>query len=92
MTIGVPVVAANRGALPEVLGDAGPLVDPDVPEELASAIERLLDDPAFAGACASKGALRSRQFRWDVTARCAYEAYRQAVARRAHKGAREDRN
>ena len=28
MTLGVPVVAANRGSLPEVLGDAGPLVDP----------------------------------------------------------------
>jgi glycosyltransferase involved in cell wall biosynthesis len=92
MTLGVPVVAANRGALPEVLGDAGPLVDPDAPEELASAIERLLDDPAFAGACASKGALRSRQFRWDVTAHRVYEAYQHAVVHRAHKEAGEDRN
>ena len=32
MTLGVPVVAANRGALPEVLGDAGLLVDPDDPD------------------------------------------------------------
>ena len=32
MTLGVPVVASNRGALPEVLGDAGPLVDPDNPD------------------------------------------------------------
>ena len=31
MTFGVPVVASNRGSLPEVLGDAGPLVDPDDP-------------------------------------------------------------
>ena len=31
MTTGVPVVAANRGALPEVVGDAGPLIDPERP-------------------------------------------------------------
>ena len=40
MTVGVPVVAANRGALPEVLGDAGLLVDPDDPDAIAGAIAR----------------------------------------------------
>ena len=85
MTLGVPVVAANRGALPEVLGDAGPLVDPEAPEELASAIERLLDDEAFAAASAAKGALRARQFRWDLTARRLYEAYQLALERRADR-------
>jgi glycosyltransferase involved in cell wall biosynthesis len=83
MTLGVPVVAANRGALPEVLGDAGPLVDPDAPEQLAAAIERLLDDEAFAASCASKGVLRAKQFRWDLTARQAYDAYRLAIERHA---------
>src|SRR5439155_13240545 len=83
MTLGVPVVAANRGALPEVLGDAGPLVDPEAPEELASAIERLLDDEAFAASCAAKGVLRAKQFRWDLTARQAYDAYRLAVEHHA---------
>jgi len=85
MTLGVPVVAANRGALPEVVGDAGPLVDPEAPEEMTSAIERILDDSAFAAACSSKGALRARQFRWDHTARRVYEAYRRALERRARR-------
>ena len=44
MTVGVPVVASNRGALPEVVGDAGLLVEPDQPEALADAMARLLDD------------------------------------------------
>jgi glycosyltransferase involved in cell wall biosynthesis len=36
MTVGVPVVASNRGALPEVLGDAGELVDPDRPDQMGA--------------------------------------------------------
>ena len=75
MTLGVPVVAADRGALPEVLGDAGPLVDPDNPDQLAAAIERLIDDDAFAAACASKGVMRARQFSWDAMARDVYSTY-----------------
>lgn len=79
MTIGVPVVAANRGALPEVVGVAGPLVNPDDPEELAAAIERVLTDEAFASACVSKGLARAREFRWETTARRTYDLYREAI-------------
>ena len=82
MTIGVPVVASNRGALPEVLGDAGPLVDPDADGALASAIERLIDDDAFAAACVTNGLERSRQFSWERMARDVYAAYRCAIERR----------
>jgi len=82
MTAGVPVVAANRGALPEVLGDAGPLVEPDEPEQIAAAIERLIDDEAYAAASAAKGAARAAQFSWARTARTVYEAYQQAIDHR----------
>ncbi|MBI3491656.1 MAG: glycosyltransferase family 4 protein, partial [Acidobacteria bacterium] len=53
MALGVPVVAANRGALPEVLGDAGPLVDPERPADMARAIARILSDHAYAAECAA---------------------------------------
>jgi glycosyltransferase involved in cell wall biosynthesis len=82
MTIGVPVIAANRGALPEVVGAAGPLINPDDPEELAAAIEHLLTDEAFAAACAAKGLARAREFRWDTTARRVYDVYREAIEHR----------
>ena len=85
MTIGVPVVAANRGALPEVLGDAGPLVEPDSPEQIAAGIERILEDEAYAARCVEAGIVRARQFRWDTTARLVYEAYQLAIDRRAQK-------
>jgi glycosyltransferase involved in cell wall biosynthesis len=87
MTLGVPVIAANRGALPEVLGDAGLVVDPEQPAQLASALERMIDDEAFAAACAAKGVLRARQFRWDLTARRVYETYCMAIERRVQRTA-----
>jgi glycosyltransferase involved in cell wall biosynthesis len=83
MSLGVPVVAANRGSLPEVLGDAGLLVDPDQPADIAHAIARVLDDDAQAAACAEKGIARARAFRWDETAHRVYHTYRRAIERRA---------
>lgn len=86
MTFGVPVVASNRGSLPEVLGDAGPLVNPDEPDEIAAAMARVLDDDAYASACAARGVLRARQFSWHRTAWLVYEVYRQAAAGRPSGG------
>jgi glycosyltransferase involved in cell wall biosynthesis len=85
MSLGVPVVAANRGSLPQVVGDAGPLVDPEDPAAIANAIARVLSDGAYAAACAAKGLVRARTFRWDETAHRVYDTYRQAIARRARK-------
>jgi glycosyltransferase involved in cell wall biosynthesis len=83
MSLGVPVVAANRGALPDVLGDAGLLVDPDQPTDVAHAIARLLDDDGLNAVCAEKGIARARAFRWEETAHRVYDTYRQAIERRA---------
>jgi glycosyltransferase involved in cell wall biosynthesis len=82
MTLGIPVIAANRGALPEVVEDAGPLVDPESVEELGAAIERMIEDETFAAVCAARGPLRARHFRWDVTAQRVYEAYELAIDHR----------
>jgi glycosyltransferase involved in cell wall biosynthesis len=83
MTAGVPVVAADRGSLPEVLGGAGVLVDPTRPAAIAHAIAQLLDDDGLAAACASRGIARSRAFRWEDTAHRVYDTYQRAVERRA---------
>jgi glycosyltransferase involved in cell wall biosynthesis len=82
MSLGVPVVAANRGSLPEVLGGAGLLVDPARPDDIAHAIVRLLDDEGLASACAANGIARARAFRWDETAGRVYDAYQAAIERR----------
>jgi glycosyltransferase involved in cell wall biosynthesis len=85
MSLGVPVIAANRGSLPEVLGDAGPLVDPDRPDDIANAMARLLGDDLYAASCAAKGRARARIFSWPATAHRVYEVYREAIARRGRR-------
>lgn len=82
MTMGVPVIATNRGALPEVVGDAGPLVEPDEPDQLAAAIEHLIDDESAARTAVRRGLDRARRFTWEQTARDVMAAYRQAVDHR----------
>jgi glycosyltransferase involved in cell wall biosynthesis len=85
MTVGVPIVAAKRGALPEVVGDAGILVERTDAEDLARAIQTMLDEPATAAACAARGLVRARQFRWTETARRVREAYERALEHRASR-------
>lgn len=82
MSAGVPVIASNRGALPDVLGGAGVLVEPDDPEGLAQAIERVVADDAWAARLAQAGLDRARTFSWDAAARALHVAYVDAVARR----------
>ena len=84
MTAGVPVVAANRGALPELVQEAGLLVEPE-PESLATGIDRLLSDRDASRQCAERGPLRAEQFRWAVTAERVYNVYQQAMARHANR-------
>jgi glycosyltransferase involved in cell wall biosynthesis len=62
MASGTPVVAANRGALPETAGDAALVVEPD---EFAEAALAALDDERLIAA----GLERAARFTWDRTAR-----------------------
>ncbi len=85
MTVGVPVVAANRGALPESVGPAGLLVDPDDAEGLAVVLYDLLRDPALRQRLSDEGWRRSRQFSWARTAAATREAWSLALEHRARQ-------
>ena len=69
MACGTPVVVSDRASLPEVVGDAGILVDPDDRAALAAAIRRVFTDDAFAHIHAARGLARARLFSWEKTAR-----------------------
>jgi glycosyltransferase involved in cell wall biosynthesis len=83
MTVGVPVVAANRGALPEVVGEAGLLVDSEDVDGFSAALERILTDRSLAQRCSELGVQRSKQFTWEASADRLLQAYRGAITRRA---------
>jgi glycosyltransferase involved in cell wall biosynthesis len=82
MAAGVPVVASNRGSLPEVIGDAGPLVDARDAQALAAAIVRAVEDDEYARACAERGLERAKTFSWARTAAAVRRMYIAAAARR----------
>jgi glycosyltransferase involved in cell wall biosynthesis len=81
MACGAPVVTSNRTALPELVDDAGLLVDPESVEALAGAMRRLLADPALAAELGRRGLERSRRFSWPEAARRTAEVYREIAAR-----------
>lgn len=85
MTLGIPVVASDRGALPEVCGGAALLVDPDERGSICGGIERVLREPGLAERLAERGMTRARDFSWRRTAELTLDAYRAAVARRASR-------
>ncbi len=76
MACGTPVLSYNVTSLPEVIGDAGVLLDPPVaPQDLAKAIGRLIDDGALRADLVARGRERIRLFDWGITARLAHEVY-----------------
>jgi len=69
MACGTPVVVSNVSSLPEVVGDAGLLVDPEDVSELTVAIWRVLTDEALRAELIAKGLKRAQCFSWEKTAR-----------------------
>ena len=76
---GVPVVCSDATSLPEVAGDAALLVDARDTHALATALHRVLTDPALRTDLAARGPTRAAQFGWDRTARAALDSYAQAL-------------
>lgn len=69
MAAAVPLVASRRDSLPEVIGDAGVLVDPESVTEIGEAARAVLDDSVLRATLSAKARERARQYRWDVVAR-----------------------
>jgi glycosyltransferase involved in cell wall biosynthesis len=75
MACGVPVVASNTSSMPEVVADAGLLVDPLDVDALTDALRRALDDQALRIRLINRGQLRVQAFSWDKAARQLREHY-----------------
>lgn len=68
MACGCPVAASTAPAVREACGDAAVYFDPLLPQEIAGALRRLIDDPDLCCAVRDRGRERVTHFRWDATA------------------------
>jgi glycosyltransferase involved in cell wall biosynthesis len=74
------VITSNTSSLPEVVGDAGVLVDPRVGDALAEAILDVYRDSGHRADLAARATARARQFTWERFAEQTVGAYRAALA------------
>ncbi len=77
MHCGCPVISSNRGSLPEIVGKAGPLLDPDDVDAWIESIEVILKDDSLRKQTKSIGYLQAEKFTWHRTAEETLEIYRQ---------------
>jgi glycosyltransferase involved in cell wall biosynthesis len=79
MACGTPVVTSNTSSLPEIVGEAGLLVDPYDVDALAGALARALDDEPLRAVLVEKGLRRARRFTWAEAARQTRAVYGELV-------------
>ncbi|MEP7076060.1 MAG: glycosyltransferase family 1 protein [Acidobacteriota bacterium] len=80
MQCGTPVITGDRTSLPEVVGDAGILVDPFDVQAIADNIEKLLLDDELCADLSRRGLERAKQFSWNSTARQTLDVFERIVA------------
>lgn len=76
---GLPVVSSNAASLPEVVGDAGILVDPFNTSMMAENILRVLTNNEFKKELIDKGFRQSQKFSWESCAIKTLEVYKKAL-------------
>jgi glycosyltransferase involved in cell wall biosynthesis len=79
MAGGTAVVAGDRGALPEVVGDAGILIDPLDPSTIAAALLLVIEDDQLRARLETEGRARAARFTWERTATRTWEVLQEAI-------------
>lgn len=79
MACGCPVITSNTSSLPEVVGDAGIMVDPCDMDGLAEAICKVLTDEGLRQEMIKKGLARAKLFSWEKTAKETLKIYKEVA-------------
>jgi len=80
MACGTPVITSNVSSLPEVVGDAGIMIDPNCPQAIADAVIELYKNPTLYKKLIEKGLARSQFFNWENTAEQVATIYEKTFA------------
>ncbi len=75
LACGVPVVGSNASSVPEIVGDAGILVDPKDARAMAGALIAVCTDDALHDALSERALKQAEKFSWEKCARETVEAY-----------------
>ncbi len=75
MACGTPVITSNTASLPEVVGDAGIMVNPYDTDKLSEMILKVLTDNSLQKKLSEKGLNRARQFTWENTAKTIFKTF-----------------
>jgi glycosyltransferase involved in cell wall biosynthesis len=79
MACGTPVISSNRTSLPELIGDAGVLVDPDDVDAIERELAELLASPERREQLVERGQRRAAEFTWRRCAELTANGYRTAL-------------
>jgi glycosyltransferase involved in cell wall biosynthesis len=79
MASGTPVLASRAASIPEVLGDAGMLLDPESLSQWADAMVKIIKDPVLPARLRIDGLARAALFTWERTARITLDVYRRVL-------------
>jgi len=80
MAHGVPVLSSNISAMPEILGDAAWYANPYDVDDMATALDRVVEDEPLRQDLIRRGRQRATVYNWPSLARRTMEVYREAVS------------
>jgi glycosyltransferase involved in cell wall biosynthesis len=80
MACGVPVVTSNTSSLPEVVGNAGIMVDPHDINSLSEAMANVLKDKELRHRMSRDGLKRSKMFTWEKTVSEVLKIYNEVLS------------
>lgn len=79
MACGTPVITGDSSSLPEVVGEAGVMVDPYDPDAFTEAMARVLSSESLRAEMSARGLAQAKKFSWDKMAQETLAVYRQVV-------------
>jgi glycosyltransferase involved in cell wall biosynthesis len=82
MAMGTPIIASNRTSIPEVVGDAGVVVDPEDMGAVVNRVSAILEDEALRSSLMVRGTARARLFDGSEAAARMVGVYAKAAAMR----------
>jgi len=85
MEYGIPVLTSNTSSMPEVVGDAGLLVDPSDIDSISDGLKKLIGDKELRKRLAARAKYRASKFDWDTSSVKIIETFKSAISYRKQR-------